>query len=130
LNNNHLTNENYILISAYNYDVGISHSTEEFYEDLKRLGYIKKLLTQFEDGKELKERLILNHLIVLNNVFGSIHLNILLYLKIKEQFSYLKPFLIFLNILQDKIYNVNNEELIYTDLIPINKEIVERLRNI
>ena len=130
MNKEFLTEDNYVIVSAHNYDQMISHSTEEFFDDLKRIGYIKKLLTQFSEGKQLKERLILNHLIILNNVFGSVHLNRLLYLKLKDQFVYIKPFLILLNILQDKIYRVGKEEVILTDLINLDLNIINKLREI
>lgn len=128
MNNEFLTIENYILISAHNYDLGISHTTEEFYEDLKRLGYIKKLITQYMNGKELKERLILNHLIILNNVFGATHLSRLVFLNLRDQIKYIKPFMVLLNILPLKIYKVGEEDVIYTDLEEMDQNIIDRLR--
>ena len=130
MNKDYLTDENYVIVSAHNYDMGISHSTEEFFEDLKRIGYIKKLLTQYSEGKQLKERLILNHLIILNNVFGPMHLNRLLYLKLKDHFMYIKPFMVLLGVLPDKIYKVAEEGVILMDLIPLDPNIVEKLRKI
>lgn len=125
-----LTNENYILILAKQYDNPQAHSTEEFYEDLKRVKYIKKLITRYIDAGELKERLILNHLIVLNNLFGSELLCRLLFLKMEKQFFYVKPFLILLNILPEKIYRVGKKEIIDTNLIGMDENIVGVLRKI
>ncbi|MDR3503044.1 MAG: hypothetical protein P4L79_10740 [Legionella sp.] len=130
MNNDYLTNDNYIIVSAHNYDMGISHSTEEFFEDLKRIGYIKKLITQYSEGKELKERLVLNHLIILNNVFGAEHLCRLLFLKLRGQMRYIKPFMILLNILPNVLYKVGNEEVIFTDLEPMDQTIIGKLRKI
>lgn len=125
-----LTDKNFILFCAAHYDNYQYHSTEEFIEDLNRIKYIKKLITRYIEKGELKERLILNHIIVLNNVFGPQILCKILYLKLKNQMKYIKPFLILLNILPDKIYNVNNENIIDTNLIPMDENIVAKLRKI
>jgi hypothetical protein len=82
------------------------------------------------DSGELKDRLILNHLIILNNVFGAPHLSRILYLKMFKQFKYIKPFLIFLNVLPDKLYNIGNERIIETDSITMDNKIVDKLRAI
>ena len=123
-----LSNENFLIYCAKHYDNHQSHSTEEFFEDLKRIKYIKKLITKYIDSRELKERLILNHITVLYNVFGPEHLPRILYLKMKKQFMYIKPFLIFLNILPDRLYNVEDESVIDMDLIPMDDLIVFKLR--
>jgi len=128
--NDGLTDKNFILFCAAHYDNYQYHSTEEFIEDLNRIKYIKKLITRYIEKGELKERLILNHIIVLNNVFGPQILCKILYLKLKNQMKYIKPFLILLNILPDKIYNVNNENIIDTNLIPMDENIVAKLRKI
>jgi hypothetical protein len=125
-----LTDENFLLFCAKHYDNSKYVSTEEFYEDLARIKYIKKLITRYIQDDDLKERLILNHIIVLNNCFGPEALNKILYLKMKEQMKYIKPFLVMLNILPEKIYNVNNELIIDTNLIIMDQEIIKRLRNL
>lgn len=123
-----LTNDNFLIYCAKHYDNHQSHSTEEFFEDLKRIKYIKKLITKYIESRELKERLILNHITVLYNVFGADHLPRILYLKMKKQFVYVKPFLIFLGILPDRMYNIGDEQFIDTDLIPMDDLIVFKLR--
>lgn len=128
--NDVLSDKNFILYCASNYDNYQFHSTEEFIEDINRIKYIKKLLTRYIEKGELKERLILNHIIILNNVFGPEVLCKILYLKLKPQMIYIKPFLVLLNILPDYIYNVNDEKIIDTNLIPMDSCIVERLRKI
>lgn len=125
-----LTDKNYLLYCAAHYDKYQYHSTEEFQEDLKRIKYIRKLITRYIEKGELKERLILNHIIILNNVFGPEALSKILFLKLKDQMFYVKPFLILLNILPEKIYNVNNEEEIDTNLISMDPCIIERLRKV
>jgi hypothetical protein len=123
-----LTDENFLLYCAKNYNNPQCHSTEEFFEDLKRIKYIKKLITRYIENDELKERLILNHLIILYNVFGAEHLPRILYLKMKSQFQYLKPFLVMLNILPNRMLNIKDETIIDTNLILLDKKIVEALR--
>jgi hypothetical protein len=125
-----LTNENFLIYCAKYYDNPQCHSTEEFIEDLKRIKYIKKLITKYVENGELKHRLIINHLVILNNVFGAKHLPRILYLKMKNQFFYMKPFLILLNILPDTIHHVGNEDIIYTDTIPMDDLIVFKLRTL
>ena len=128
--NSKLTNENFLLFCAFNYDNYQYHSTEEFIEDLNRIKYIKKLITRYVEKGELKERLILNHIIILNNCFGGNVTCRILYLKMKEQMKYVKPFLILLNILPEKIFNIGEEKEIDTNLIPMDLIIIERLRKI
>jgi hypothetical protein len=123
-----LTNENFLIYCAKYYDNPQCHSTEEFIDDLKRIKYIKKLIKKYVETKELKERLIINHLIVLNNVFGATHLPRILYLKMKPHFQYLKPFLIYMDILPEKLYNVGDESVVDTDLIPMDDFIVFKMR--
>ena len=125
-----LTDENFLLFCAQHYDNSKYASTEEFYEDLARIKYIKKLITRYVQDNDLKERLILNHIIVLNNCFGPEALNKILYLKLRDQMKYIKPFLVMLNILPEKIYNVNTENVIDTDLIDMDPIIIKRLREV
>jgi hypothetical protein len=125
-----LTEKNYLVYAARHYDNPQYTSTEEFLDDLRRIRYIKKLLTRYEETGDLKERLILNHIIILNNVFSSTHLNRILYLKLKDQFKYIKPFLLLLNILQTRIYNVGREGIVDTDSIVMDQNIINVLRRI
>jgi hypothetical protein len=125
-----LNEDVFLIYCAKYYDNPNCHSTDEFLEDLKRIKYIKKLVTRYVENGELKERLILNHLTILNNVFGPEHTCKILYLKMKSQFEYIKPFLILLNILPKTILNVNDEVSIDTDLIPMDENIVRALREI
>jgi hypothetical protein len=128
--NEKLTEENFLLYCASHYDNAKYTSTEDFIEDLNRIKYIKKLVTRYVDSGELKERLILNHIIVLNNCFGSPAVCKILYLKLKPQMKYIKPFLILLNILPDRLFDVGNEKVIYTDNIEMDKKIIEILRKV
>ena len=125
-----LSDDNFLMYCAKHYENPQCHSTEEFIEDLKRIKYIKKLITRYIENGELKERLILNHLIILYNVFGPEHLSKILYLKMKPQFKYLKPFLILLNVLPKTLYNIKNEKVIDTDEIIMDEKIISSLRKV
>jgi hypothetical protein len=125
-----LSDDNFLIYCAKHYDNPQCHSTEEFIEDLKRIKYIKKLITRYIDSGELKDRLILNHLIILYNVFGAEHMARILYLKMRVQFKYIKPFLILLGVLPEKIYNIRDEAVINTDSIQMDAVIVQALRKV
>lgn len=128
--NETLNDDNFLIYAAKHYDNSHCCSTDEFLEDLKRLKYIKKLLTRYIDTGELKERLILNHIIVLNNMFGAGHVCRILYLKLGDYFMYIMPFLVLLNVLPDKLYNIKDESVIDLDMITMDAKIVEKLRKI
>ena len=75
---------------------------EEFYDDMKRFKYIKRLFRKYKETGELKERLLLNHIIVLYNLFGADAASTLLFFKIEtEYWSALKSFLEFLNMMPE-----------------------------
>lgn len=128
--NEKLTDNNFLLFCAQHYDNSRYVSTEEFVEDLNRIKYIKKLVTRYVESGDLKERLILNHIIILNNCFGPEALCKIFYLKLNTQMKYIKPFLILLNLLPEKIYNVANEIVIDTNLIEMDQFIVNKLRKV
>jgi hypothetical protein len=128
--NERLTDKNFLLYCASHYDNARYASTEEFVEDLNRIKYIKKLVTRYIEYGELKERLILNHIIVLNNCFGPEVCCKILYFKLKTQMKYIKPFLILLDILPDRLFNIDEEQIIDTSLIEMDKEIIAKLRKV
>jgi hypothetical protein len=86
----------------------------EFEEDMKRFQYLRKLFSRYRQDEDLKERLILNHLIVIFNVFGVDATN-MLFFKLHEFHSYLKPFVQYLNympqILQYDELIINSESI-------------------
>jgi hypothetical protein len=88
------------------------------------------LITKYVESGELRDRLIINHLIILNNVFGAIHLPRILFLKMGNQFKYVKPFLILLNVLPDKLHNIGNQTIINMDDVPLDEVIITKLRAI
>lgn len=127
--NNRLTDDNFLVYCAKVYDNPGMTSTEEFIGDLDRIKYIKKLITRYVETGELKERLILNHIITLHNCFGAA-LSKIMFLKMEKQFHFVKPFLIMLNALPVIIYNVGEHKKIYTDDIPLDINVVKALRKI
>ena len=91
-----------MMFAMNNYDNPQADGEEEFQDDLKRFKYLKRLLKKYHEGGELKERLILNHMIVLTNVFGVEAASTLLLFKIEQDYwSELKTFMIYLNIIRD-----------------------------
>lgn len=126
---NRLTDDNFLVYCAKIYDNPQMTTSEEFLEDLDRIKYIKKLITRYIESNDLKEQLILNHIITLHNCFG-VHLSKILYLKLEKQFHCVKPFLIMLNALPEVIYNVGNYNKVYTDEIPMDLNIIKALRKI
>jgi hypothetical protein len=126
MNSEILTDENFIIFCAKHYDNINYCSTEDFLSDINRIKYVKKLITRYISSGDLRERIILNHIIILNNCFGVEVLNKILYLKLKDQFKYIKPFLILINSLSTSI--CNGSEVIYTDDIQIDNNIVQKLR--
>ena len=129
MNQERLTDANFLLWCAKVYDNPCMHTTKEFMEDIDRIKYVKKLITRYIESGELKERLILNHIITLHNCFG-IHLAKIMFLKTEKHFTYIKPFLIMLNALPNKIEKVGKYDLVYTDSFPLDEGIVRALRKI
>jgi hypothetical protein len=122
-----LTDETFLLYAAKYYDNPQCTSQEEFEEDLKRIQYLKRLFNRYDNSGELKERLILNHIIVLYNCFGLAATNIL-FLKLEEHSKVLKPFLLKLNFMPDfVVYNKQRKR--NTD-IGMDQHVIEKIRNI
>ena len=116
-----LNNNNFNLYAAKHYNNPQCTSVEEFQDDLSRFKYIKRLLGRYEKSGELAERLILNHLIVIHNVFGIEAARQMLLFKIDENhLPSLKPFLVFLSYLPDN-------ELVE---VPLDQYVVDKLRSI
>jgi len=74
-----LTEENFITYAMNHYDNSQCYTVEEFNDDLKRFVYLKKLFIRYHSDLDLKETLILNHLIVLYNLFGDNTTNMLFF---------------------------------------------------
>jgi len=102
----------------------------EFEGDIKRTKYLKRLFRRYKVTKLLKERLILNHIILLNNVFGTeATARILFYRTDERDYDILKTFLCYLNIMPDTVYGIRGKN-IFTGDIPIDTNVAEILRKI
>ena len=102
----------------------------EFENDIKRTKYLKRLFRRYKITKSLKERLILNHIILLNNVFGPKHTARILFYKIDERdYDILKTFLSYLNIVPEMVYGVKSKNISVAE-IPIDVNVAEILRQI
>lgn len=103
-----LTESTFLLYAAQHYDNPHCADVTEFEEDLKRFQYLRKLFGRYRQDNELKERLILNHMIIIYNVFGPEATN-LLFMRLHEFHEYLKPFVEYLNFMP--------LEIVYEDVI-------------
>ena len=124
-----LTELNIELYAAKGYENPNCVSIEEFVEDFNRLRYIKRLIRRYSQNGELKERLILNHLVILYNTFDNDTCTRLLFFKLKKYLEYITPFLLLLNRLPKTILDENNN-VIYTSDIKMNQYIIDKLRKI
>jgi hypothetical protein len=103
-----LTEQNFVMLALKTYENPACESMEEFQEDLNRIKYIKRLFSKYEKSGELRERLILNHIIVLNNLFGAEFCSRMLFFGVEpEHHSYLKTFLYYLKLLPVSIPELN-----------------------
>ena len=125
-----LTEDNFIMYAVKHYDNPGCIGMDEFYDDLKRFKYIKRLLRKHNVGKDLKERLILNHIIVLGNLFGVEATTKMLFFKLERKFwPQVKTFLVFLNYMPMKVIVSPGIEILDID-IPIDEKIFETLKTI
>ena len=124
-----LSERNFMLYAAKNYDNPQCMDIEEFKDDLKRFNYIKKLFNKYRTTGDLKEQLIINHLIVLYNIFGAEPATRMLFFKLGDYKDILKPFLVFLNYMPDAIYGVDEQPILSSD-IALDNYIIQKLRTI
>ena len=121
-----ITENNFLLMAMHHYDNAQCTSLSEFEDDIKRFGYLKKLFSRYHTHGDLKERLILNHLIVLYNVFGIIATDFLFF-KIDRQFwSTLATFLVFIERMPQEIPQLG----VRLTELTLEEPILHRLRNI
>lgn len=130
-----LTKENFLLYAAANYTNIECYSTEELYEDLNTFTYLKKLFTRYHESGDLKERLILNHLIKMYNIFNNEAATRMLFFKISnEHWIYLKSFLLFMNRMPEVICNIDIKDRRVNNIvsadIPIDIYIINQLRKL
>lgn len=123
-----LTEENFMMYAMKCYD-GVCLDVKDFYDDLNRIKYIKRLLSRYDNSGELKERLILNHIIMFTNVFGVKSGSQMLLFRLDEQFySQIKTFLTHLNFMPEK-FQSSSGEIIRDSDIPVDQIIAKTLRD-
>ena len=125
-----LNDANYNMFAMKYYDNSQCTTVEEFNDDLNKIRYVKRLFNRFLETGELRTNLILNHLIVIYNVFENEAATRMLFFRVEKKFySILKPFLIFLNRLPEKVKGIDGED-IQTNHIPLNETTIKELRKI
>ena len=110
MNIRELNHENWLFFAIQNYNNPLSVTYQDFEEELKRFKYIKRLLRRYETTGELKTHLILNHVIVLYNVFDDAATPLLFYRVEATYWSTIKAFMLFLNRLPPKLNEDVDEE--------------------
>jgi len=124
-----LNNDNIMMYAMKAYDRP-NCIMSEFKDDMKRFNYLKRLFLRYRKIEELREQLVLNHLVVLYNVFGPEVTSRMLFFKMpKDDYSALKTYLLFLSIMPEKIRGIKGHDIISSD-IPVDKRIADILREI
>jgi hypothetical protein len=124
--NEKLNEANFLLYAMHHYDNTQCYSLAEFEDDLKKFLYLKKLISRYKNNGDLKERLILNHIIVLYNLFGDATTKMLFYKVDESCWDVLVTFLVYLNKMPETVpdYKVN-----LTDYI-LDEKVIATLREI
>ena len=129
MNFDDLDNENFLIYAIKSYDKP-NCVMSEFKEDVKRFNYLKRLFRRYRKTGELKERLILNHLVVIYNVFGIDAATKLLFLRMSvEDYSALKTFLLFLSYMPEKVTGIKHKNILSSD-ITVDMNVASILRGL
>ena len=125
-----LNDGNFLIYAAKHYDR--PHILQlEFEDDLKRIKYVKRLLRKYRQTDEFKERLVLNHVIILSNVFGVEATTNMLFFKVdQEDYPLLKTILIYLNYMPSRLNVTFDKYYVRQEEIPVDLSIANILRNI
>lgn len=124
-----LNNDNVTIYAVKAYDRP-NCVMSEFKDDMKRFNYLKRLFKRYRKLDELRERLVLNHLVVLCNVFGpEVATRLLFYKMSKDDYSALKTYLVFLSVMPDRVRGIKGQDIISSD-IPVDMKIADILRDI
>jgi len=122
-----LTNDNILIYAVKAYDKP-NCIMSEFKEDMKRFNYLKRLFKRYRKIGELREQLVLNHLVVICNVFGpEVATRILFFKMAKDDYSALKTYLLFLSCMPEKVRGIKGQDLISSE-IPVDMTIADILR--
>lgn len=124
-----LNNDNVLMYAVKAYD-SPNCVMSEYKDDMKRFNYLKRLFKRYRKVNELRERLVLNHIVVLCNVFGPEAATRLLFYKMaKDDFPALKTYLLFLSVMPERIKGIKGADIISSE-IPIDFKVAEVLRDI
>jgi len=124
---NELNDENFLLYAVKHYNNPSCSGMKEFQDDLKRFKYIKRLLRRYSKTTKITERLILNHIILLHNVFGNATVPLLFYKIEQDLWPQIKTFLVFLNYLPEH-YQISDE---YNEVdVNLDNDLIKKLRKI
>ena len=124
-----LNDDNVLLYAIKAYDKP-NCVMSEFDEDMKRFNYIYRLFIRYKNFGEIKERLVINHLIILCNVFGPEAVTRLLFYKIPEEFyPILKTYLLFLSLMPEKVKGIRGRDIVSSNII-LDSGVVNILRGI
>ena len=118
-----LNESNYIMFAMKHYENPQAVTQEDFYDDMKRFKWIKRLLNKYRNTGEMNVHLLLNHFIILYNIFGDATTPLLFYRIDSELWSILKTFIVYLDRLPE--YPVS-----YIHKIPVSCECMEILENL
>ena len=124
-----ICDDNFLIFAMKSYDKP-NVIMSEFEEDLKRIKYIKRLIKRYRSTGDLKERLILNHIIILGNVFGVQSTVRMLFFKLdREDYDILKTFLLYLNYMPKIINGIRGKDINSSD-VSVDLFVGKRLRDI
>ena len=124
-----LTNDNIMLYLVKAYDKP-NCIMSEFSDDMKRFNYLKRLFQRYRKYDELREQLVLNHLVVLYNVFGPEVASRALFFKMsKDDYSALKTYLMFINCMPERVRGIKGHDILSSEL-PVDMKIADVLRKI
>ena len=124
--NEKLNEANFLIYAMHHYDNTQCYSLVEFEDDLKKFLYLKKLISRYKNNGDLKERLILNHIIVLYNLFGEATTKMLFYKVDEECWDVLVTFLVYLERMPETLpeYGIILSEVI------LDEKVISILRKI
>lgn len=124
--NEKLSEANFLIYAMHHYDNTQCYSLAEFEDDLKKFLYLKKLISRYKNNGDLKERLILNHIIVLYNLFGDATTKMLFYKVDENCWDVLITFLVYLDRMPEELSDYG---IILSD-VSLDETIIARLREI
>jgi hypothetical protein len=124
--NDKLNEANFLIYAMHHYDNTQCYSLAEFEDDLKKFLYLKKLISRYKNNGDLKERLILNHIIVLYNLFGEATTKMLFYKVDEECWDVLVTFLVYLNLMPETVPDYG---IILSEVV-LDERVISTLRKI